>query len=258
MADAPTRDSSKRRARTGHPDISRIRRFARMLMHHGECATKDGDFTEAAIQFERAAWAYEYLSDPLAAAEATLELGRCLLYLKHGERLPALAGRIENLAREEAASIPVGGLISLRVWAAILRRGEIEPSPFLHLIHSRRRVRRSAAPQVANPSPGGLPVIDCMPPHFLIPPVGFGIPYDDDWALSPDGVWFVRVIEDSSAAARIEIGNRVSDLGRLLDCPARCEIEMKRVVVRVAADRRGHALISALRDEARQNQAAAS
>ncbi|HEV7671541.1 MAG TPA: hypothetical protein VGS22_23730 [Thermoanaerobaculia bacterium] len=212
----------------------------------------------AALHFERAALGYEFSGDPLPAAEATLELGRCLLYLKHGERLPALAGRLDNLAREEAASLPKGALISLRVWAVILRRGEIEPSPFLHLIHSRRRVRRSALPQVAKPSPGGLPVIDCMPPHFLIPPDRMGRPRDDDWAVSPDGKWFVRVIEDSSAAARIEIGNRVIDLGRLLDCPARCEIETKRVVVRVAADRRGHALIGALRDEARQNQAAAS
>ncbi|HXU33690.1 MAG TPA: hypothetical protein VN851_24230 [Thermoanaerobaculia bacterium] len=138
MADAPTCG----RARTSPPDLSRIRRFGRMLMHRGVGATKDGDFTEAAVQFERAAWAYEYLNDPLAAAEATLELGRCLLYLKHGELLPALAGRIENLVRE-SAELPEGGRISMRVWAVILRRGEIEPGPLLHLIQIRRRARRA-------------------------------------------------------------------------------------------------------------------
>ncbi|MEP7013780.1 MAG: hypothetical protein ABJC13_25955, partial [Acidobacteriota bacterium] len=99
MDDAPNRNSSRRRQSVsrGEPAASRIRRFARMLMHRGENATKEGDFTEAAVQFERAAWAHEYLNDPLAAAEATLELGRSLLYLNHGELLPALAGRIENL-----------------------------------------------------------------------------------------------------------------------------------------------------------------
>jgi hypothetical protein len=116
-----------------------------MLMHKGECATRDGDFMNAALHFERAALGYEFSGDPQPAAEATLELGRCLLYLNHGERLPALAGRIENLAREEAASLPKGGLISMRVWAAILRRGAIEPSPFLQLIRSLRRARRGYA-----------------------------------------------------------------------------------------------------------------
>ncbi|HXU32175.1 MAG TPA: hypothetical protein VN851_16520 [Thermoanaerobaculia bacterium] len=131
------------RARKSKPDLSRIRRFGRMLMHRGVTATKDGDFTEAAVRFERAACAYETSSDPLAAAEATLELGRSLLYLKQGERLPALAGRIEKLARE-SAELPEGGRISMRVWAVILRRGEMEPGPLLHLIQIRRRARRAS------------------------------------------------------------------------------------------------------------------
>ncbi len=118
-----------------------------MLIYRGESATRDGDFTEAAIQLERAAWAYEYVNDPLAAAEATLELGRSLLYLNRGELLPALAGRIENLAREAATPLPDGGLLQMRVWAAILRRGESEPGPFVHLLRMRRRARRAAAPQ---------------------------------------------------------------------------------------------------------------
>ncbi len=116
-------------------------------MYRGERATEDGDFTEAAVQFERAAWGYEYLSEPLAAAEATLELGRSLLFLRHGEMLPSLAGRIENLVRESAESLPEGGRLSMRVWAAILRRGDIEPVPLLHLIRMRRRARRAGAPR---------------------------------------------------------------------------------------------------------------
>ncbi len=126
---------------------SLLRRFGRMLMHRGEQATRAGDFRSAAAEFERAAWAYEIAAEPLAAAEATLELGRCLLYLHHAGRLPALAGRIENLAREEANNLPDGGLITMRVWAAILRRAEREPCPFLHLIRTRRQARRLAAPR---------------------------------------------------------------------------------------------------------------
>ncbi len=135
-------------------------------MHRGENATKAGDFTEAAVHFERAAWAYEYVGDPWDAAEATLELGRCLLYLRHGELVAALAGRIENLAREAEKPLPDGGLLTLRVWASILRRGEIEPGPFLHLIRLRRRVRQAAAPRPSPPAAGGLPVTEGMPVLF--------------------------------------------------------------------------------------------
>ena len=188
MADAPnpTRNSRRRRPLLGKgaqppptvacpvvarprdrdPDSSRIRRFARLLMHRGETATREGDITEAAVQFERAAWAYEYLNDPLAAAEAALELGRCFLYLGHGELLAALAGRIDNLAREAERPLPDGGLLQMRVWASILRKGAAEPSAFLQLIRMRRRARRAAAPRPSPPAAGGLPVTEGMPLLF--------------------------------------------------------------------------------------------
>ncbi len=101
-------------------------------------------------------------------------------------------------------------------------------------------------------------MIDSMPPLFLISPPGLIASRDDDWSLSPDGNWFVREIDDPSPATRIDLGRRVIDLGRLLHCPARWEIEKKRVIVKVAADRRGYALISALRDEAGRDLGAAS
>ena len=188
MADAPTRYSRRRRPLLGkgaqpppsvarpvvvrpttarprdtEPDPSRIRRFGRRLMHQGETATREGDFTEAAVLFERAAWAYEYVNDPLAAAEAALELGRCLLYLGHGELLSALAGRIDNLAREAERPLPDGGLLQMRVWASILRKGAAEPSAFLQLIRMRRRARRAGAPRPSPPAEGGLPVTEGMP-----------------------------------------------------------------------------------------------
>ncbi len=132
-------------------DPSRLRRFGRMLMYRGERATRDGDFLDAAAEFERAAWAYEIAGELVAAAEATLELGSCLLYLNLPERLSPLAGRIANLAAEAGALLPPGGYVSLRVWATILRRGDIEPDPLLHLIRERRRIRRTRAPRFSHP-----------------------------------------------------------------------------------------------------------
>ncbi len=120
-------------------------------MHRGERATRDGDFAGAALEFERAAWGYEISGDALPAAEATLELGRCLLYMQYADRLPALAGRIANLATEAGASLPPGGYVSLRVWAALLRRGESAPGPLLHLIRERRRVRCAQTPRFLHP-----------------------------------------------------------------------------------------------------------
>ncbi len=153
-----------------HADPSRLRRFARMLTFRGEQATQDGDFVEAAHHFERAALGYETLGDPFPAAEATLKLGRCLLYLRRGEWLPKLAGRLANLAKEEAASLPPGGLVTLLVWAAILRQGEAEPLALAQLIRARRRARRAVTHQPPHPVSGELPMIDSMPPLFLIPP----------------------------------------------------------------------------------------
>ncbi len=101
-------------------------------------------------------------------------------------------------------------------------------------------------------------MIDGMPPLFLLPPPGLSARLEFDWTLSADGNWFVCEIEDPSAAARIERGRRVIDLGRLLDCPTRWEIERKRVIVKVAADRSGYELISELRGEAWRAQEAVS
>ncbi len=122
-------------------------------MFRGEQATKDGDFREAAIHFERAAYGYETLGDPIPAAEATLEFGRCLLFSRRGEWLPKLAGRLADVAIEEVASLPPGGLITLLVWAAILRKGEAEPLALVQLIRARRRLRRAANPQSPHQKP---------------------------------------------------------------------------------------------------------
>ncbi len=122
-------------------------------MYRGEQATYEGDFREAAFHFERAALGYETLGDPFPAAEATLELGRCLLYLRRPEWLPKLAGRLANVATEEAASLPPGGLVTLLVWAAILRKGDAEPLALVQLIRARRRARSATDPQPPHQKP---------------------------------------------------------------------------------------------------------
>ncbi len=102
-------------------------------------------------------------------------------------------------------------------------------------------------------------MIDSMPPLFLIPPERLSRhPQEDDWSLSPEGNWFVRVIDDPSAASRIGAGAKIIHLGGLMECPARMEIEKDRVVVQIAADHRGYALITALRDSALRFEGTAS
>ncbi len=243
----------------GPDDRIRFRRLGRWLLLRGERGTREGDFASGAIEFERAAWAFERAGEPLAAAEATLELGRCLLFLRFSDRLASLADRIEKLSKEGTEPLPIGGRITLRVWAAILRRGENEPGPLLTLIRVRRGVRQAAAAaSTGRTGPGGLPLMDTVPPHGPIAPIRTGGWRDDDWSLSPEGAWFVLVLDGPSAVERVQEGRRIVELGRSLDCSVTWEIERRRVVVKVTADHRGYALLSALREETRAAAGAAS
>ena len=232
-----------------------MRRLARLLLVRGEHLSREGDFLEAGLHFETAATISEGVGDSLPAADAALEVGRCALLCFHGELLPRLAGRLDNLASEHAASLPIGGLIGLRAWAQILRKAESKPIPLFELIDQRRRARRGASPLESRPAGevGGVGV-GCLLPGLLGPAEAFagGTAPGEEWRLSEDRRWFVRVIEDPSAAVRIESGERIADLGRRLGCRVLGQIEIVRVVVKVAADRRGYALLRALRDEARE------
>jgi hypothetical protein len=231
-----------------------LRRLVRLLLHRGERFSREGDFLEAGLHFETAATISEGVGDPLPAADAALEVGRCALLCGHGELLPRLAGRLDNLASEHSETLPMGGIVGLRVWAQILRRAESKPGSLFALIEDRRRERRGASLVASRPAgePGGID--GGMLARLFKSPLAFegGVPVDEDWPLSEDGQWFVRVIEECSAAARIESGQRIVDLAGRLGCPVRRQIEVLRVVVNVAANHRGHALISALREEARE------
>ncbi|MEP7013373.1 MAG: hypothetical protein ABJC13_23885 [Acidobacteriota bacterium] len=129
-----------------------MRRLARLLLVRGEHLSREGDFLEAAFHFEGAATISEGVGDPLRAADAALEVGRCALLCGHGELLSSLAGRLDNLASEHSASLPIGGIVGLRIWAQILRRAESKPVQLFELIEGRRRERRGANVVVSRPA----------------------------------------------------------------------------------------------------------
>ncbi len=140
------------RSEHGGPDPATLRRLARLLLYRGERSSREGDFLEAAFHFEGAATISEGVGDPLPAADAALEVGRCALLCGHGELLSSLAGRLDNLASEHAASLPIGGIVGLRIWAQILRRAESKPVQLFELIEGRRRERRGANVVVSQPA----------------------------------------------------------------------------------------------------------
>lgn len=231
-------------------DRARFRRLAGLLVCRGERSGRHGDFAGAAYYFELAGAMFEAVGEPLRAADAVLELGRSLMFLRQAELLPALAGRLENLAREEAASLPADGPLSLRVWASILRRAEGDPMSFLHLVQERRRLRRPPSLQgVSNNDAADLGPIVCLPAAVLGAARSFAC---DGWPLSLDGRWFVHAIEEGPAADRIEKAERLVALGREAGCRVSRQIEVLRVVVKIGANSRGVALVAALRGEGLQ------
>ena len=227
---------------------ARLRRLAGMLVCRGDRVCREGDFAAAAYYFELAGAMFETIGETLRAADAVLELGRSLLFLRLDELLPALAGRLENLAREET-SLPEDGVLSLRVWASILRRAEEDPTPLLHLVQERRRRRRRGSRGGASGRgavPGDLgPIVDLRAAVRGAEKSGVG----DEWPLSVDERWFVHAIEEGSAGSRIERAEQLVALGRKAGCRVRRQIEVSRVVVRIEADARGVALVAALRGE---------
>ncbi len=225
----------------------RRRRLAGLLVARGDRAGRQGDFAGAAYHFELAGAMFEAVGETLRAADAVLELGRSFLFLRLGELLPALAGRLENLALEEAATLPAGGGLALRVWATILRGAEREPTPFLQLVRERRRLRSGSRDSYAKSGvPGEFETFAAVS-AILGPAVGRRGP--EDKPLSVDGKWFVHVIEGGSPADRIEAGERLVALGREAGCQMRRQIETLRVVVKIAVDARGVALVRALERE---------
>ena len=119
-------------------------------MLRGERASEEGDHTRAVSLFERAAITFETTGDLLFAADAYLELGLALLYLRRSEEIPLLAPRVARLA-STPSPIP-GSTLMIRVFAAILRQAPEQPGPFVDLVDRRRRLRFPAAAAPARPT----------------------------------------------------------------------------------------------------------
>ncbi len=115
-------------------------RFAQEFMLRGERATLKEDYAVAAASFERAAMTFERAGNPLAAADAYLELGASLLYLDRGAEVPLLAPRISRLV-SDAHHLPVGSFLLLRVFASICLQANENRGPFVDLAHRRRAIR---------------------------------------------------------------------------------------------------------------------
>ena len=119
-------------------------------MLRGERASEEGDHTSAVSLFERAAITFETTGDPIFAADAYLELGLALLYLKRSDEIPPLAPRVVRLA-SAPAPIPCSTLF-IRVAAEILRQAPEQPGPFVDLVDRRRKLRFPAAAAPKRPT----------------------------------------------------------------------------------------------------------
>ena len=126
------------------------RRFAEWLMLRGERASEEGDHSRAASLFERAAITFETTGDLLFAADAYLELGLALLYLRRSDEIPPLAPRVARLASIQAP-LP-GSTLLIKVSAALLRQAPEHPGPFVDLVDRRRKLRFPAASAPERPT----------------------------------------------------------------------------------------------------------
>ncbi len=115
-------------------------RFAEEFMLRGERATLVEDYSLAAASFERAAMTFERAGNPLAAADAYLELGAALLYLDRGAEVPHLAPRISRLV-SDARHLPAGSFLLLRVFASICLQANENRGSFVDLTYRRRALR---------------------------------------------------------------------------------------------------------------------
>lgn len=157
MDDAPLPFDGKRRSSPSggpQPEESAAeplsRRFAEGLMLRGERASEEGDHSRAVSLFERAAITFETTGDHLFAADAYLEQGLALLYLRQGDEIAALAPRVASLA-SIPSSVP-GNALLIRVFAAILRQAKESPGPFVDLVDRRRRLRFPAVAAPVRPA----------------------------------------------------------------------------------------------------------
>ena len=116
-----------------------LRRAAAEMFARAENARDQGNLENAARWFGRAAGTWRTTGDVLEAADAYIELGAVLLGQGRGRILPELATRL--LALLEIQPLPKGAHLNLRVFAALIARGNENQEAFLGLVQERRLCR---------------------------------------------------------------------------------------------------------------------
>ena len=133
----------------GAPGSGDLRRGAEEMFTRAEDARDQGNLEDAARWFGRAAGTWRTTGDVLEAADAYLELGAVLLRQGRGKLLPELAARLLRLLEIkplETKPLPEGAALNLRVFAALVAKGNENREAFLGLVQERRlgRHRRRA------------------------------------------------------------------------------------------------------------------
>ncbi|MEP7012509.1 MAG: hypothetical protein ABJC13_19485 [Acidobacteriota bacterium] len=118
------------------PPSSDLRKGAEEIFARGENARDQGNLEDAARWFGRAAGTWRSTGDALEAADAYLELGAVLLRQGRGVILPELAARL--LALLAIKPLPEGAGLNLRIYAALVTKGNENREAFLGLVQERR------------------------------------------------------------------------------------------------------------------------
>lgn len=120
-----------------------LRRAAAEMFYRAESARDQGDLEDAARLFGRAAGTWRTTGDVMDAADAYIELGAVMLRQGRGRILPELAARL--LVLLEIEPLPEGAHLNLRVFAALIAKGNESQEAFLGLVQERRLFRHRCA-----------------------------------------------------------------------------------------------------------------
>lgn len=116
-----------------------LRSAAAEMFARAENARDQGNLEDAARLFGRAAGTWRTTGEVLEAADAYIELGAVLLRQGRGRILPELATRMLGLL--QIKPLPEGALLNLRVFAALIAKGNENREAFLGLVQERRLFR---------------------------------------------------------------------------------------------------------------------
>ncbi len=125
------------------PVREELRQGAEEIFARAESARDQGNLEDAARLFGRAAGTWRTTGAVLEAADAYIELGAVLQRQGRERILPELAARM--LALLEVKPLPEGAPLNLKVYAALIAKGNENREAFLGLVQERRLFRHRFA-----------------------------------------------------------------------------------------------------------------